>query len=332
MKPETHEDGEYEGGLVSPKDLRRHFVPAISELLAALPSRRQDLTFAQLKSYYLAKGMSVNEPEFSNKLGLMTVDDRYNQLAYLLADSNELFIRVSVYSDKDETFLAACKEYGGGCLLPAMTKAEEYAESLNDNYADMSGQVRADTPLYDADAFRAAWHNACIHNGWYKMIPPQIDVYDDRMEIVSAGGLPEGMTENEFFAGESRAVNPELHDIMTQLGFIQPAEHGVQRILAAYGKTAFRISDNSITVVIPFRFRLSGNCIGGPVSSDQIRKVKLQRKILNEIKANPRITTAQLAAACKTGTATIANYLSKMSQNGLIARDGSRKAGIWKVL
>ncbi|MCD8307497.1 MAG: winged helix-turn-helix transcriptional regulator [Clostridia bacterium] len=319
-------------GRTPAENLRSHFVPAVSELFAALPSKRQDLTFVMLKSCYLAKGMSVNEPEFSSSLGLMTADGRYNQLAYVLADSNSVFMDISEYSGADMTLLASCKQYGEKSLLFSMGEAEKYAGSFNESYADMSKAVRADMPLYNADAFRAAWHNACLHNSWYTMVPPHIDVYDDRMEIVSAGGLPEGMTEDEFFAGASRPVNPELHKIMTQLGYVQPAEHGVQCITAAYGRNAFRISDNSVTVVIPFGFRRSGNLIGGPVSDDRTRQVRLQRKILEQIKANPRITISQIASSCKAGTATITNYLSRMAKDGLIAREGSRKTGSWKVL
>ncbi|MCD8286449.1 MAG: hypothetical protein LUD50_04415 [Clostridia bacterium] len=303
-----------------------------SDFFTGLPSRRQNLTFAQLKSLYLAKGMSVNEPEFSNNLGLLTADGRYNQMAYVLADSNEVSIRVSVYSGTDDTILAASKEYGNRCLLIAMARAAEHAEALNDTYVDVSGRVRADILLYDADIFRAAWHNACLHSSWYKMVPPQINIYDDRMEIVSAGGLPQGMTEDEFFSGTSRAVNPELHDIMTQLGIIQPAEHGVQRILASCGRDAFRLTDNFITVTIPFRFRRSGNYTGGSVSNGQIRKVQLRRQILEQMKASPHITTAQLASSCGAGTATISNCLAQLTKDGHIAREGSRKTGTWKVL
>jgi len=55
--------------------------------LGKIKSHRQDLTFEQLKIYYEAKGLKLNE-QFASNLELLTDDGKYNYVAYLMADSN----------------------------------------------------------------------------------------------------------------------------------------------------------------------------------------------------------------------------------------------------
>lgn len=55
--------------------------------------------------------------------------------------------------------------------------------------------IRKDIKLFDKDAFREAWFNACLHNDWLDGTPPAIYIFNDRLEIVSTGGLPYNMTK-----------------------------------------------------------------------------------------------------------------------------------------
>ena len=62
--------------------------------ISIMASHRQDLTFNQLKSYYAAKGITLND-KFASSLGLLTTDGRYNFLAFLLADENDISMKVA---------------------------------------------------------------------------------------------------------------------------------------------------------------------------------------------------------------------------------------------
>ena len=76
-------------------------------------------------------------------------------------------------------------------------------------------------------------------------------MFDDRIEIISVGGLPEGLTLEEFYEGKSKPVNLELQQIMVQLDYIEQTGHGVPLIVSRYGKEVFDITENFITVTIP---------------------------------------------------------------------------------
>ena len=64
--------------------------------LKELESPRQDLTFRQLKIYYEENGMKLND-NFAKNLNLLTSEGKYNYNAYLLADENNISIKLVKY-------------------------------------------------------------------------------------------------------------------------------------------------------------------------------------------------------------------------------------------
>ena len=64
--------------------------------LGKIKSNRQDLTFEQLKIYYEARGLKLNE-QFASNLELLCIDGSFNYVAYLMADVNGTSIKVAKY-------------------------------------------------------------------------------------------------------------------------------------------------------------------------------------------------------------------------------------------
>jgi len=85
---------------------------------------------------------------------------------------------------------------------------------------------------------------------------PTFTVFQDRIEILSKGLLAPKQTMDGFYAGESVPVNEKLARIILQLHISEQTGRGVPAIVDAYGKDAFRFSENNIKVTIPFE-RLS---------------------------------------------------------------------------
>ena len=79
--------------------------------LKRIVSPKQKLTFSQLKIYYEEMGYPINN-NFLEQLNLKTEDGRFNYLAYLLADNNEISIKVATYSTTDSYDLIESEEYG----------------------------------------------------------------------------------------------------------------------------------------------------------------------------------------------------------------------------
>jgi ATP-dependent DNA helicase RecG len=59
----------------------------------------------------------------------------------------------------------------------------------------------------------------------------------DRIEITSYGGLPEELSEEEFFEGFSVLRNKEIMHIFKDLNLAEQLGSGVPRILRSYDKT-----------------------------------------------------------------------------------------------
>jgi predicted HTH transcriptional regulator len=89
--------------------------------LITIPSRHQDLTFNQLKIFYEGKGKLLNA-HFAKTLDFLMPDGKYNQLAFLFADNNNISIRVAKWWGTDRFEFTT---YGG--LVEGLTHEEFFS-------------------------------------------------------------------------------------------------------------------------------------------------------------------------------------------------------------
>ncbi len=247
-------------------------------------------------------------------------------LAELLSDVNETSIKVVRFSGIDKTKMLFRNEYGYKCLLTAMQEANDYVVSLNETRVDIeTSLVRKEKKLFDTHAFEEAWTNACVHNKWIRNVPPAIYIFDDRIEIISTGGLPFGYSKDDFYRGISRPVNHGLFKIMGQLNMIEQTGHGNLIIVDKYGKDAFNINENYIIVTIPFAFTPSMKQI------DVNGLSPTHAKVLLAIKDNPTFTRKELSTFCGIGTTRVGELIKDLKELGKIERVGGKKGGYWKV-
>ena len=310
---------------IDPELLGELFFDSETSSLESIECINQELTFDILKYFYVRNGLTINEENFYRNSGLK-VNGRFNMLAELLADENNASIKVVRFSGLDKTKMMSRNEYGFKCLLVSMQEANDYVKSLNETRVDVeSGLVRKETKLFDTHAFEEAWTNACIHNKWVRNVPPSIYIFDDRIEIISTGGLPFGYTKEDFYSGVSRPVNNGLFKIMGQLNMIEQIGHGNLVIVDKYGKDAFTINENYIIVTIPFAFTPSMKQV------DINGLSPVQTKILMAIKENPTFTMKELAAFCQLGTTRVGEVIKSLKEIGKLERVGANKGGYWKV-
>ncbi|MBO5528638.1 MAG: putative DNA binding domain-containing protein [Bacilli bacterium] len=311
---------------IDPDLLADLFFASQNNSLESIASINQNLTFSKLKFMYLDKGLTIQEDTFEENMGLK-VNGKYNMLANLLADENDVSIKVVRFSGKDKTNMLSRNEYGYTCLLSAMEKAKDYVLSLNETRVDIvSALERKETKLFDTHSFEEAWTNACLHNKWVRNVPPAIYIFDDRIEIISTGGLPFDYSKEDFYRGVSRPINLGLLKIMGQLRLVEQTGHGNLIIVGAYGREAFDIEENYIVVTIPFAFVPSMKQIDVEGLSPS------HRKVLLALKDNPAYSKAQLASFCDLGTTRVSQILSDLKAMGKIERIGATKGGYWKIL
>ena len=310
---------------IDPELLGELFFDSEVSSLESIECINQELTFNTLKYFYIKNGLTINEENFYRNAGLK-VNGKFNMLAELLADENNTSIKVVRFSGTDKTKMLSRNEYGYKCLLISMQEANDYVISLNETRVDVeSGLARRETKLFDSHAFEEAWTNACIHNKWVRNVPPAIYIFDNRIEIISTGGLPFGYSEEDFYSGVSRPVNIGLFKIMGQLNMIEQTGHGNLVIVDKYGKDAFSINENHIIVTIPFAFTPSMKQV------DVNGLTPIQTKILMAIKENPTFTMKDIAAFCQLGTTRVGEVIKSLKEIGKLERIGANKGGYWKV-
>jgi predicted HTH transcriptional regulator len=98
---------------------------------------------------------------------------------------------------------------------------------------------------------REAVINAIVHNDYSFEVPPKFEIFPDRLEITSAGRLPESLTREEFFNGISIPRNKELMRIYRDVELVESLGSGIPRILRAYGEDCFKFTDNFIRITLP---------------------------------------------------------------------------------
>ncbi|WP_103664999.1 Fic family protein [Gracilimonas amylolytica] len=218
--------------------------------IGKITSPRQDLTFEQLKIYYEAAGITLNK-QFARNLELLNEDGKYNYAAYLLADQNNLSIKVAKYNGTGRSDLAESNEYGQESLIKATKQVLDKIDVLNTTITKITPRERENTRLWHPVALREAVINAFVHNDYSKEVPPKFEVFSDRIEITSAGGLPEGLSKAEFFEGFSVPRNKELMRVFRDLGLVEQLGSGVPRILETYSRDCFTFSDNFLRMAFP---------------------------------------------------------------------------------
>ena len=316
---------------ISPSLLREMMFSGNSALVS-IESHNQNLTFTQLRLLYAEKGLTLHDETFKDNLNLLTQSGKYNLMANILADNNSFSIKVAKFKGTDKTELITRNEYGYKCLLVAIKQVLDYAEAINETTVKIDGGLRKETKLFDKDAFREAWLNACLHNRWTKQTPPAVYFFSDRIEIVSIGGLPEDYSLEDFYAGRSRPVNLELQQIMVQLDYIEQTGHGVPLIVSKYGRNVFDITENFITVTIPLANKEVAESIELDIDDKKYDLTATQQQILDLISADSTITIAELSNQLQISTTAVSNAIKILKKKQRIDRKGSKKGGHWLIL
>ena len=218
--------------------------------IGKIKSPNQNLTFEQLKIYYEGSGKTLNQ-QFTSNLELITEEDEYNYVAYLLADINGISLKVAKYNGFDRIELIENNEYGYCSLIKATKQVLDKIDVENKTLAKITPKERKETKLWNPVALREAVINAIVHNDYTSEVPPKFEFFDDRIEITSFGSLPQGMTEKEFFEGYSVPRNKELMRVFRDLDLVEHLGSGVPRILNSYGKECFKFTENFLRMIFP---------------------------------------------------------------------------------
>ena len=195
---------------------------------------------------------------------------------------------------------------------------------------------REEMPEYVERSYHEALINALVHRDYLvNGSEVHIDIFDDRMEIYSPGGMPDGsvIQERDPLTVPSTRRNPVIADVFGRLGLMERKGSGFGKIIHAYEHQVnftddkmpkFRSDRYQFTVIMP---NLNYNVVQD-VAQDVAQDDYLPELIIAEIRNNNRITRAEIAQKANVSVKTIERELKQMSNIKFV---GSGYSGHWEI-
>jgi len=248
----------------------KYFASRTRNSIGKIKSNRQDLTFEQLRIYYEEKNKPLNK-QFKKNLELINENGHLNYAAYLLADENNVSVKVAKYKGTTKVDLVENNELGFCSIIKATKSVLDKIDIENTTQTAITYNGRKDQRLWNAIALREAIINAFIHTDYTKETAPQFEIFSDRIEITSVGALPDGLSEKEFFEGFSIPRNKELIRVYKDVELVEQLGSGIPRILEHYDKSCFQFSENFLRITF-FKAK-SSNEVTNEVSNQVVNEV-----------------------------------------------------------
>lgn len=282
-----------------------------------LPCKDQELSF-EILHRKLKETVRIENFDKDTLKTLNLYDDvnGFNNAAGLLADKNHFSGIDIVKFGENISIIQKRSTFENISVLEVYEKAIEVFRDYY-QYEVIQGADRKKMEKIPEAAFREAIANALIHRVWDVDSQIRVSMFDDRIDIVSPGGLPSGITEEEYLSGKLSVLrNRNLANVFYRLGFVEIFGTGITRIKQLYAealiKPDFEVSENAIKIVLPI-FEKNAD-----LTEDEIVVYKLLSKTMLK-------PISEVAPYVPFGKSKTTKLLKEMCQKGVITVEGKGK-------
>ena len=140
-------------------------------------------------------------------------------------------------------------------MLKQVTEAFEFINLLNKTEATFAGLTRKDERDYPLEAIREALLNAVVHREYSFSGSTLVNIYEDRIEFISLGGIISGLSLESVMLGVSQSRNEKLANVFYRLHLIEAYGTGIKKIFTNYEKynmkPIIRAEVGAFQVVLP---------------------------------------------------------------------------------
>lgn len=280
----------------------------------------QELHFTEASHEFKHKNIEFNENKFQT-LGIKNSDDLYTNLGVLLSDECKHTIKAAVFSGNDKKIFKDRKEFAGS-LFKQLRSCFDFLELCNHTEATFNGLDRIEKQDYPSSALREAILNAIVHRDYSFSGSIMINIFDDKIEFVSLGGLISGLTKADILRGVSQTRNEKLANIFYRLKHIEAYGTGIQRIFDLYSENPVKpdiiITDNTFTMVLPKMYYESDVNIYNP----SVEFTWQEQAVINFLKKNNSISAKELQELLKVKRSRTYAIIKSMSEKGIITTIG----------
>ena len=268
-------------------------------------SMNQELTFKEFTAQMEARSIAIGSAQMKT-LKLIGEDGLYTNLALLLSDQCETTIKVALF--------------------------QGIIDLVNRTKASFSGLNRTDKRDYPEEAVREALLNSVVHRDYSFSASNLINIYEDRMEFVSLGGLVSGLELESIFLGVSQSRNPNLAACFYRMRLIESYGTGIGKIQRAYKseplQPEFETAKGVFRVTLPNRNETEKS--GREFTQAESLKTKKnpgkqQQKVLDFVSKNGKITRKQVEELIGSGSTKAFKLIKELCEKGQMKAQGAGK-------
>ena len=294
--------------------------------LSNMRAPKQNLTFRQLGIYYAEQRLKLND-EFLSSLDLLDEDGKYNYAAYLLADENNVSIKVAKYAGTTKVDLIENEEYGYRCLISAAHRVIDKLEIENKTFTKITAKKRIERRMVNELAVKEAVINAFVHSEYSREVPPVFEIFTDRLTITSYGGLPQGLSRESFFRCRSMPRNREIMRVFHDVDLVEQLGSGMSRILDAYDPSVFTFEDNFLIVTFPFAkgFEVADRVADRVADTLSDGEKKFLDLIMPHFEKQEWINNAQARDCSNMTEGSVKRYLRILTEKSILDAQGEKR-------
>ncbi len=303
-------------------ELARLILEGQNSSFEELPASDQNLSFQILEDKLIAE---LHIDSFSKDtlktLELYRNGSGFNKAGELLSDRNQYcgidMVRfgdnISIILDrKTVEHVSILKQFD-----QALDMFRQYYE-----YERIKGSTREKISLIPEEAFREAVANALVHRTWDIDSHVNIAMFQDRIRITSPGGLPRGVSEEEYLRGGISILrNPIIGNVFYRLHMIEKFGTGIRRINDTYQssmiKPVFTVGENTICIVLP-------------VFQEKSDLLPDEQKVFALLK-NRELPSSAIVEATGFGKSKTVTILNKLVNKGYIMVSGTGRGTKYKT-
>ena len=279
-----------------------------------LPCKDQELSF-EILHCKLKENIQIQtfNQDTLKTLNLYDNVNGFNNAAGILADKNHFPGIDIVKFGENISIIQKRSTFENTSALEVYEKAIDVFRDYY-QYEVIRGADRKMIEKIPEAAFREAIANALIHRVWDVNSHVRVSMFDDKIEVVSPGGLPAGITAEEYLSGKLSVLrNRNLANVFYRLGFVEIFGTGIARIKQLYAesltKPDFEVSENTIKIILPV-FETNVN-----LTEDE----KVIYKCLSKTMLKP---ISEIAPYVPFGKSKTTQLLKEMGEKGVVAVEG----------
>ena len=309
--------------------------------------RMDEVSEQAVREFKEKAGISSLAPttELFRNLGLLGPKDEISNVVPMLFSDEcgkripQAVIRCVLFKGTNKVHIIDSKTIGGPLLNQYNETTKWLKQRLAVEYIMDGFNPRIEKWEIPLDAIKEALTNALCHRDYYDTAANiMVELYDDRLEISNPGGLLPIVAKN--FGHISKSRNPKVFELFTRMDLVEKVGSGIPRmedLMKESGLPAPEYRTEGFFTIVLHKNRPTlpknvGENVGENTKESLKGKAKREKEILENIRINPKISSAELAKILKVAERTIERDIARLRETNKIKRHGSDKGGEWIIL